>query len=50
MKIRFGYACVPITINETSSSLLTYAYYKKLGSKGNQKLDEVILSNINSII
>lgn len=49
MKIRFGYACVPITINETSSSLLTYTYYKKLGSKGNQKLDEVILSNINSL-
>ena len=50
MKIRLGYACVPVTINETSSSLLTYTYYKKLGIKlGNKKLDEVIKSNFNSL-
>lgn len=49
MKVRLGYACLPITIKETSSSLLTYTYYKKLGKLGDEKLDKVILSNFNSL-
>lgn len=49
MKIRLGYACLPVTIDETSSSILTYTYYKRLGIKGNDKLDEVIKSNFDSL-
>ena len=49
MKIRLGYACVPITINETSSHALTYTHFKKLGTKGYEKLDSVIKSNFESL-
>ena len=49
MKIRLGYACVPVTIDETSSHTLTYTSYKKLGDKGNDKLDSVIKSNFESL-
>ena len=49
MKIRLGYACVPVTIEETSSHSLTYTNYKKLGIKGNDKLDSVIKSNFESL-
>ena len=49
MKIRLGYACVPTTINETSSHTITYTTYKKLGIKGKDKLDEVIKKNFNSL-
>ena len=49
MKIRLGYACVPVTIDETASHSLTFTNYKKLGSKGNEKLDLVIKSNFESL-
>ena len=49
MKIRLGYACVPVTIDETSSHSLTYTNYKRLGSKGIEKLDSVIKSNFVSL-
>ena len=49
MKIRLGYACVPVTIDETSSHTLTYTRYKRLGNKGNEKLDSVIKSNFESL-
>ena len=49
MKIRLGYACVPVTIDETSSHSLTYTYYKRLGDKGNEKLDSIIKSNFESL-
>lgn len=49
MKIRLGYACVPVTINETSSHSLTYTNYKRLGNKANDKLDSVIKSNFESL-
>ncbi len=49
MEIRFGYACLPVSINETSSSTLTYTHYKKLGIKKDDKLDKVIISNFNSL-
>ena len=49
MKIRLGYACVPVTIDETSSHTITYTTYKKLGEFGNQKLDSVIKNNFKSL-
>ncbi len=49
MKIRLGYACIPITIDETSSHTLTYTNYKKLGKLANEKLDKVIKSNFDSL-
>jgi len=49
MKISLGYACVPVTITETASHTLTYTNYKKLGSKGNDKLDSVIKINFESL-
>lgn len=49
MKIRLGYACVPVTIDETSSHTLTFTNYKKLGNRANEKLDSVIKSNFESL-
>lgn len=49
MKIRLGYACVPVTIDETASHSLTYTNYKKLGKKGSEKLDLVIKNNFESL-
>ena len=49
MKIRLGYACVPVTIDETSSHTLTFTNYKRLGDKANEKLDIVIKSNFESL-
>ena len=49
MKIRLGYACVPVTIDETASHSLTYTNYKRLGEKANAKLDSVIKSNFESL-
>ena len=49
MKIRFGYACLPISISETSSSTMTYTHYKKLGNRAYDKLNSIILSNFDSL-
>ena len=49
MKIRLGYACVPVTLPITSSHALTYTNYKKLGDKANKKLNEVIISNFEGL-
>ena len=49
MKIRLGYACVPVTINETSSHTLSYTNFKKLENKANEKIDTIIKSNFNSL-
>ncbi len=50
MKIRLGYACVPVTINETSSHSLTYTNYKKLGFvKAREKLDSIIKENFKGL-
>lgn len=49
MKIRLGYACLPVRINETASHKLTYTNYKKLGDKGNKKLDSVIKKNFEAL-
>lgn len=49
MKIRLGYACVPVTIDETSSHTLTYTNYKKLGKHAFEKLDKVIKSNFEAL-
>ena len=51
MNIRLGYVALPITLNITSSSTVTYSYYKKLGIKrGNDKLDKVIMSNFHNLL
>lgn len=49
MKIRLGYACIPITIPFTSSHTITYSNYKKLGNKALEKLDKVIKENFYSL-
>lgn len=49
MKIRLGYACISNAIKDTSSSNLTYSYFKKLGNLGYDKLESVITSNLNSL-
>lgn len=49
MKIRLGYACISVAINETSSSSLTYTNFQKLQDKGYDKLNQVILSNFKSL-
>ena len=50
MKIRLGYACSALTINETAAHTLTYSYFKRLGNKGYEKLDSVIKSNYESLL
>jgi len=50
MKIRFGYACVTVTLDTTSSSVMTYSYYQKLEeNKALEKLDIIIKSNFDSL-
>lgn len=49
MKIRLGYACVPVSINETSSHTITYTNYKNLGDGSYVKLDSVIKKNFMSL-
>ena len=49
MKIRLGYACISNAIKDTSSSNLTYSYFKKLGNLGYDKLESVITSNLKSL-
>ena len=49
MKIRLGYACVSVTIDETSSHTLTYTNYKRLGKRANEKLDSVIKNNFDAL-
>lgn len=50
MKIRLGYACISNALNVTSSSLMTYSYYKKLDKKyADDKLDLIIKSNFEAL-
>lgn len=50
MQIRLGYVALPVALSITSSSIVTYSHYKKLGmQKGNEKIHQVILSNINAL-
>ena len=49
MKVRLGYACITNALDESSSSMLTYTHFKKLGSSGYNKLNEVIISNFKSL-
>ena len=49
MKIRLGYACNCLTINETASHTITYTNFNKLNENGIKKLDEVIKSNFMSL-
>lgn len=50
MKINLGYVALPVTIAPTSSSIVTYTYYQKLGEMlGNQHIHKVILSNFDAL-
>jgi UV DNA damage endonuclease len=51
MKIRLGYVAIALTLNKvTSSSLMTYSYYKKLNVDfANNKLDKIIVSNLEDL-
>lgn len=50
MKVRLGYVALPLTINVTSSSLLTYTHFIKLkDEEGLLKLDKTIKSNLNDV-
>lgn len=51
MQVRFGYVALPVTLPITSSSLMTYSHYHKLGEKrGNDKLHKIILSNFEALL
>lgn len=47
MRIRLGYACISETINETTSTNYTYTSFLKENSYN--KLDNIIVSNLNSL-
>lgn len=49
MKIRLGYACNNVTIDETASHTITYKNYSKLGESRLRKLDQVIKMNFKSL-
>ena len=51
LKIRLGYVAISKTLeNITSSSLMTYTHYHKLGNnKANEKLHKIILSNFEDL-
>lgn len=49
MKIRLGYACISNTLGISSSGLLTFSHFSKLGNKAMDKLDEVIIKNFNNL-
>ncbi len=50
MQIRLGYVALPVALSITSSSTVTYSHYKKIGKKrGNEKIHQTILSNINAL-
>ena len=51
MKIRLGYVALPMTLPITSSSTVTYSHYQKLGKRrGDEKLNQVILSNFEALL
>lgn len=50
MKIRLGYVAISRTLNPiTSSHTISFKNYEKLGIKGNEKIDSVILNNLKSL-
>ena len=50
MKVRLGYVAISKNLNITSSSMMTYSHYKKLGfKKANEKLHGIILSNFRDL-
>ena len=50
MKIRLGYACISNALNITSSSTMTYSYYKSKDKDFiNDKLDKIIISNFEAL-
>lgn len=51
MKIRLGYVAIATTLeNVTTSRLLTYTHFKRLGkSRGIAKLKQIIMANLNDL-
>jgi UV DNA damage endonuclease len=51
MRIRLGYVAIALTLEKiTSSSLLTYTHFKKIGDEvGYSKLHKIIISNFNDL-
>ena len=49
MKIRLGYAVIPLTL-QTSFKTINYTNYKKLGSNGNDRLREIINYNLDHLL
>lgn len=51
MIIRLGYVAQSLTLKKiTSSSLMTYSYYKRVGTEmANKKLDKTIISNLEDL-
>jgi UV DNA damage endonuclease len=51
VKIRLGYVAISKTLeNITSSSLMTFSHYTKIGNiKGDEKLNKIILSNFKDL-
>lgn len=50
MKVRLGYVAIPVALNITSSSSVTYTHYQKLGERrGKEKIHQIILTNIKAL-
>jgi UV DNA damage endonuclease len=50
IKIRLGYVAISKKLNITSSSMMTYSHYQKLGKKeSHKKLNKIILSNFRDL-
>lgn len=50
MQIRLGYVAISKNLNITSSSMMTYSHYKKLGLiKAREKLNKIIMSNFRDL-
>ena len=50
MRIRLGYVAISKALeNITSSSLMTYTHYSKLGMNADEKLNKIILSNFRDL-
>jgi UV DNA damage endonuclease len=50
MIVRLGYVAISMKLNITSSSMMTYSHYQRLGEKkGLEKLNKVIMSNFRDL-
>jgi len=50
MRVRLGYVAISKNLDVTSSSMMTYTHYKKLGLKqAQEKLNKIIMSNFRDL-